>query len=432
MHGKMAMKNPKPKAESQQKPLSGIKVVDLTRVLAGPWSTQQLADLGADVIKVEKPGAGDDTRHWGPPFLNNEKVNNEKANNGQFDDTEALSAYFICANRGKRSIEIDIQTLDGQLLLQELVGKADVFIENFKSGSLKNYQLDYESLKKLNPKLIYCSITGYGSDGVARQRAGYDALIQAEAGLLSITGQASQKHFSETQTSERGATQQKKHFAKVGVAVADLFTGMYATQGILAALFKRQETNIGQLIEISLYDAQISMLANQASSYMISGKTPEPMGTAHPNIVPYQVFECSDNPVMIAVGTNQQFQNLCITLSLDELIDDKRVKDNKDRVHNRDWLISRLQTAFYGFERDDLLNKFKQLNVPASPVQDFNSLFSSDLLKQRNMVGAVTRDQQSIPIINNPLRFDQQQFTSSKSPPLLGEDTDEILKEWLG
>jgi len=387
------------------KPLDGVKILDLTRVLAGPICTQQLADLGADVVKVEKPQAGDDTRHWGPPFV---------------DEDRGLSAYFICANRGKRSIAVDIHSSAGQKLIHQLVAKADVFIENFKSDSLKDLSLDFLSIKKINPNIIYCSISGYGSEGQRAQTPGYDALIQAECGLMSLTGFSADSAINGYDLN-----------AKVGVAVVDLFTGMYASQAILAALLKRFREPKAQKIDISLYDTQLSLLANQASSYLVSHKIPTLMGTAHPNIVPYQMFQTQQNPIMIAVGNDTQFARLCEILNIADLAYDPKAKTNKQRVLHREWVIKTIQNACLTFKQTDLLEQLQQAQVPVAPLQNLQQLFDSSFLKQRNMLASFDKEGMQLPYMNSPILFDGVSNTSTRPPPFLDEDKESILEDWL-
>jgi crotonobetainyl-CoA:carnitine CoA-transferase CaiB-like acyl-CoA transferase len=386
--------------------LQDIKVLDLSRILAGPWASQTLADFGATVWKIEKPGAGDDTRHWGPPYLN-----------GGSED-ECLSAYFIAANRGKHSVGIDITQQQGQHLIIELARKADVLIENFKVGGLKKYGLDYSSLSEINPGLIYCSITGFGQTGPKANEAGYDAMIQASGGLMSVTGEPE----------AAGGKPQK-----VGVAVADLMAGMYATTGILAALNYRHLTGEGQHIDLSLLDTQIAMLANQGSNYLVSGKVPSRHGNGHPNIVPYQSFSCDDGEILLAVGNDQQFIKACTVLELAELAADDRFRTNSDRVVNRNSLVPILAKAFLTQSCQHWLELLQQVGVPCGPVNNIEQALNEPQVKHRNMLFDMAgNSKQKIPQIANPLKFSKLDLTYQLPPPLLGDSTQAVLSQELG
>ncbi len=385
--------------------LDGIKVLDLSRILAGPWASQVLADFGAIVWKIEKPFMGDDTRHWGPPYLIRES-------------TEAsLSAYFMTANRGKHSVCIDITQKQGQQLITELAKKADVLIENFKVGGLKKYGLDYDSLSRLNPELIYCSITGFGQTGPKASEAGYDAMIQATGGLMSITGDPE----------EAGGKAQK-----VGVAVTDLMTGMYATTGILAALNYRNITGMGQHIDVSLLDTQIAMLANQGMNYLVSGNVPKRHGNGHPNIVPYQTFTCNDGEIFLAVGNDEQFAKACHILGLSDLVQDHRFKSNPQRIKNRNALIPQLAKAFLTECCQYWLKSLHKVGVPCGPVNNVQQAFDDPQVKHRNMLfDLLDESHQKVPQIANPLKFSMSDLSYQLPPPILGASTEEVLTREL-
>ncbi len=385
--------------------LGGIKVLDLSRILAGPWASQALADFGATVWKIEKPGVGDDTRHWGPPYLNRESTE------------ESLSAYFIATNRGKQSICIDITHKQGQSLIIEMARKADIVIENFKVDGLKKYGLDYQSLCHINPSLIYCSITGFGQTGPRAHEAGYDAMIQATGGLMSITG---------------GSEEDGGKAQKVGVAVTDLMTGMYATTGILAALNYRNATGIGQHIDLSLLDTQIAMLANQGMNYLVSGNIPLRQGNSHPNIVPYQTFSCSDGEILLAVGNDQQFNKTCRLLGLADLQEDERFKSNSERVINRNSLIPKLAKVFMAHSCQHWLTLFHKEGVPSGPVNNIEQAMGEPQIKHRNMlIDLEGGNNQKVPQIANPLKFSKLDLSYQLPPPLLGSSTLEVLAHEL-
>lgn len=385
--------------------LEGIKVLDLSRILAGPWASQVLADFGATVWKIEKPGVGDDTRHWGPPYLKRES------------QPASLSAYFMVANRGKHSVCIDITQKKGQELIKKLAQKADVLIENFKVGGLEKYGLDYISLSQKNPALIYCSITGFGQTGPRAHEAGYDAMIQAAGGLMSITGEPQ---------SAGG------HPQKVGVAVTDLMTGMYATSGILAALNYRNKTGLGQHIDLSLLDTQIAMLANQGMNYMVSGNIPSRQGNGHPNIVPYQTFTCSDGEIFLAVGNDQQFNRACQILDLTVLAEDDRFKSNNARVMNRNVLIPQLAQVFLSDGCQHWLKLLKDAGVPCGPVNNIKQAMQDPQVKHRELIfDLVDENNHKVPQIANPLNFSQSALSYHTTPPLLGSSTQKVLNSEL-
>ncbi|MDB6181195.1 CaiB/BaiF CoA transferase family protein [Paracoccus fistulariae] len=366
-------------------PLSGLKVVELARILAGPWAGQILADLGAEVIKVEAP-EGDDTRRWGPPFIERE------------GDTSA--AYFHATNRGKQSVTADFRTPEGQQKVRDLVADADVVIENFKVGGLAKYGLDYDSLKALNPRLIYCSVTGFGQTGPYAHRAGYDYIIQGMSGLMSVTGDAD------------GQPQ------KVGVAVTDIFTGVYAAVGILAALYQRQGTGRGQQVDMALLDVATSVMANQAMNYLATGSAPRRMGNAHPNLVPYAVFDCADGWLIIAVGNDAQFRRLCALLGLPALGTAPDYATNAARVANRDSLTAQLSVVTKSWARDDLLAALEAEGVPAGPINDMKDVFADPQIIARGM----QIDAGGIPGVRLPIRFSDSELSLARSSPRLGQD----------
>ncbi|EEE44916.1 CaiB/BaiF CoA transferase family protein [Roseibium alexandrii] len=382
-------------------PLKGIKVVELARILAGPWIGQTLSDLGADVIKVEAP-QGDDTRGWGPPFLNTE--------GGEAGD----AAYFHSCNRGKRSITVDFRTEEGQEIVRRLVADADVLVENFKVGGLAKYGLDYESLSKVNPKLIYCSVTGFGQDGPYAHRAGYDFMIQGMGGIMDLTGDPD------------GAPQ------KIGVAFADIFTGLYGVIGVLAALRRRDETGEGEWVDMALLDAQVGVLANQALNYFVTGKTPKRLGNAHPNIVPYQVFSASDGHLIIAVGNDGQYKRLCGVLGRPELADDPKFATNAARVASRTELVAILTEETAARARDDLLAALEMEGVPAGPINSVEDVFEDKQINHREMkvdLPATDVDGGSVTSVRTPIRFKNGSLVLERAAPALGEHTAEILAE---
>jgi len=381
--------------------LQGIKVLDLSRILAGPWTTQNLADLGAEVIKVERPGSGDDTRGWGPPF-----VSRADASNAQD------AAYYFCANRGKRSITLDFTRAEGCKILLELVAQADVLVENYKVGGLKKYGLDYDSLSTLNPALIYCSITGFGQTGPYAQRPGYDALIQAMGGLMGITG-------------EPDGTPQK-----VGVAVVDILTGQYATSAILAALFQRTRTGVGQHIDVALLDVQVAMLANQASNYLLGGQVPQRLGSAHPSIVPYQPFACADGHVMLAIGNDSQFANFCAAADLHGASSDARFSTNAARVRNRLELAALIQPAMQTKTLDEWCEAGRQQNFPCGPINTVDRVFADPQVQARNMqIPLHSPDYGDLQLVANPVKMSASTTTATQPPPALGADTDAVLAQ---
>ncbi len=373
-------------------PLEGIRVIELARILAGPWAGQTLADLGADVIKVESP-EGDDTRRWGPPFIQAEG--------------EKTAAYFHATNRGKRSINCDFRTDEGQAVVRRLVADADVVIENFKVGGLVKYGLDYESLHKVNPRLIYCSITGFGQDGPYAHRAGYDFIIQGMSGLMSVTGPAD------------GQPQ------KVGVAVTDLFTGVYAATAILAALVQRGRTGEGQQIDMALLDVATSVMANQAMNYLASGTAPGLMGNAHPNLAPYAVFDCQDGWLILATGNDGQYQRLCKILKLDDMASAPAFLTNADRVTNRAALTERITEATRHWAKADLLAACEAEGVPGGPINTMAEVFADPQVIARGM--RITPEGR--PGVRSPMRFSGAELALDRPAPRLGQHQDEVLAQ---
>lgn len=383
-------------------PLNGVRVIELARILAGPWAGQVLADLGADVIKVESP-EGDDTRKWGPPFV-------------QSHDGENLSAaYYHSCNRGKRSIALDFSTPEGAETVRELVKTADVLIENFKLGGLKKYGLDYESLKAINPKLVYCSITGFGQTGPYAPRAGYDFIVQGMSGLMSITGPA-------------GGEPQK-----VGVAVTDIFTGLYSVIAIQAALRHAEATGQGQQIDMALLDTQMAVLANQNLNYLVSGKPPVQMGNAHPNISPYEVLPVSDGHFILAVGNDGQFRKFCGVVGLERLGDDPLYATNAARVANRTALRELIVPALLAFDQAGLLAKLEAAGVPAAPINDIGQAFADPQAIARGMRMDLDDGQgNTLPSVRSPFLLSQTPPRYDRPSPRLGEHTDEVLAELEG
>ncbi|NBT30321.1 MAG: CoA transferase [Rhodobacteraceae bacterium] len=370
-------------------PLSGLKVIELARILAGPWAGQTLADLGAEVIKVESP-EGDDTRQWGPPFVER--------------DGDRSAAYFHSCNRGKRSVTVDFRTAEGQETVRRLIADADIVIENFKVGGLTKYGLDYAALSAINPRLIYCSVTGFGQTGPYAHRAGYDYIIQGMSGLMSITGEPD------------GQPQ------KVGVAVTDIFTGVYSVVGILAALHQRAVTGKGQQIDMALLDVATAISANQGLNYLTTGKAPSRMGNAHPNLVPYQVFEASDGHLIIATGNDGQYRKLCVLLGLADLADDPRFLSNADRIANRAVLTDLLTAKTSQRTKIDLLATCEASGVPAGPINDMAEVFADPQVVARGM--QVTVD--GLPGVRTPISFSDAELAIGRASPKLGQDQDLI------
>lgn len=394
---------------SQPQSLAGVRVLDLSRVLAGPWCTQTLADLGAEVIKIERPlregAGGDDTRGWGPPFL--------KGRDGA-DTAEA--AYFLGTNRNKRSITVDIALPEGQALIRRLAAQCDVFIENFKVGDMARYGLDAASLRAEHPRLVYCSITGFGQSGPYRERAGYDYAIQGIGGLMSVTG--------ERDDLPGGGPQ------KVGVAVADLFTGMYATVAILAALRHRDATGEGQAIDMALLDTQVAMLANLGSNYLATGVPPRRVGNAHQNIVPYQVFETSDGHLILAVGNDGQFAKFCDIAGCPGLATDPRFARNADRVRHREALVPMLAAILKTRSKKDWLGALEAAKVPCGAINNLEEVFADPHVVAREMTVSMPHPQSdALRLVASPMKFSGTPVQYRRPPPLLGEHTDEVLRE---
>ena len=376
-------------------PLAGLRVLDLSRVLAGPWATQILADFGAQVIKVEKPGEGDDTRGWGPPFITNP------------DGSKGDAAYFLSTNRGKWSVEIDMASVEGQKLIRELAAKSDIVMENFKVGGLKKYGLDYESLKAVNPRLIYCSLTGFGQTGPYAQRAGYDFMIQGMGGIMSVTGQPDGMPGAEPM--------------KIGVAFADIFTGLYCTIGIQAALFHRERTGEGQHIDVALLDSQVGVLANQALNYLVGGTAPTRLGNAHPHIVPYQTFATKDGHIIMAVASDRQFK------------EDERFKLNRGRVVNRAELIPMLVEPMKTRTTSEWVQAFESAAIPCGPINTIDQVFANEQVLARGLQIGLTRDDGvQVPGVANPIVFSETPIQYDKAPPRLGDGTEKVLREELG
>ncbi|MCA0900990.1 CaiB/BaiF CoA transferase family protein [Microbulbifer agarilyticus] len=389
-------------------PLSHLKVLDLSRILAGPWASQVLADFGAEVIKIERPGKGDDTRHWGPPYLQDVEGK----------DT-ADAAYYLSANRGKKSITVDITKPEGQALIKELVQQCDILLENYKVGGLAKYGLDYASIRAINPRIIYCSITGFGQTGPYAQRAGYDAMIQGMGGLMSITG---------VPEGQPGAGPQK-----VGVAVADLMTGMYAVSGILAAVVHREQTGEGQHIDLALLDTQVAWLANQAQNYLVSGTSPERQGTAHPNIVPYQAVPASDGYFMLAVGNDTQFQKFCQIAGLDAVAQDPAYTTNQGRVKAREILVPLVEAATAAKPAAWWLEKLSDAHVPCGPINNLEQVFADPQVQARGMVVEQPHPEAgTVRTVRNPLGFSASPLAYQDAPPTLGQHTQAVLTDELG
>jgi len=387
------------------KALEHLRVLDLTRVLAGPWCTQLLADLGADVIKVERPGSGDDTRAWGPPYLKDAQGH---------DTTEA--AYYLSANRGKRSVTVDISKAEGQQLLRRLAGKSDIVVENYKVGQLAKYGLDYAALSALNPRLIYCSITGFGQDGPYRDRAGYDFIIQAMGGFMSITG--------ERDDLPGGGPQ------KAGVAVSDLMTGMYATVAILAAVAQRERTGAGQYIDMALLDTMIAMLANMNMNYLVTGRAPGRAGNAHQNIVPYQVFAAADGHVVIAVGNDSQYARFCEIAGRPDLATDPRYTKNAERVRNRAVLVPLLEAIVRERPAAFWTERLEAAGVPCGPINSIaQALADPQAVARAIRIDLPHPTAGTVPLVGMPIRMSTSKPDYRRPPPLLGEHTDEVLRE---
>ncbi|MGE0679682.1 MAG: CaiB/BaiF CoA transferase family protein [Candidatus Binatia bacterium] len=378
-------------------PLEGFRILDLSRILAGPYCSMLLGDLGAEVIKVERPGVGDDTQAWGPPFAAGE------------------SAYYLCANRNKKSITVNLKSLDGQEIIRQLARVSDVLIENFKVGELTELGLDYDQLKELNPGLVYCSITGYGQTGPDKDLPGYDFIIQGRGGIMSITGEAEGEPM------------------KVGVAVVDVTAGLFAANAIQAALLARARTGRGQAIDIALLDAQVAWLANVASNYLVSGKRPERFGNGHPTIVPYQSFRARDGFFCLAVGNDSQWRRLCAMLGRSELAEDARFATNPARVQNRELLIPLLQEVFATADIAQWLREIAAAGIPCGPVQSIDQVFADPQVLQREMMWTVPHPTaNAVRLVGSPLKLSDTPVALRSHPPLLGEHTDDVLTGLLG
>ncbi|HZN26883.1 MAG TPA: CaiB/BaiF CoA-transferase family protein [Burkholderiales bacterium] len=393
---------------TRRSPLSGIRVLDMSRILAGPWVGQLLADLGAEVIKVERPGTGDDTRAWGPPFL--------KDRDGK--DT-AESAYYLCTNRGKKSVTLDISKPDGQAIARELADASDILLENYKVGDLERYGLAYEHLSTRNPKLIYCSITGFGQTGPYRDRAGYDFMIQGMGGLMSFTG--------ERDDLPGGGPQ------KVGVAVADLMTGMYSCVAILAALHERKTSALGQHIDMALLDSQVAWLANQNTNYLIGGEPPERMGNAHPNVMPYQTFKTRDGDLILAIGNDSQFRRFCVAAGIPEVGEDSRFLDNSARLENRQACVDAIAPAIRKKTTAEWIATLEPIGVPCGPINRLDQVYADPQVRHRGLRIDVPHPLAgTVPLVANPIKYSRTPIAYDMPPPLLGQHTEEVLSSLLG
>jgi len=389
--------------------LAGIKVLDLSRVLAGPWCTQTLADLGADVVKIERPLVGDDTRHWGPPFLHDAS-----------GEATPQGAYFACCNRNKRSVTIDMATPDGQALLQRMAAQADVLVENFKVGGLAAYGLDYASLAASNPRLVYCSVTGFGQDGPYARRAGYDLMVQAMSGMMSITGRADDVPGGGPQ--------------RVGVALTDTFTGMYAATAILAALHARHRTGRGQHIDMSLLDVGMAVLANQSTGYLNTGEVPGRQGNTHPSLAPYQDFPTADGSMLLAIGNDGQFARFCEAVDRPEWSADERYRTNVQRVRNRATLIPAMEDITRLRTTAEWIALFEDKAVPCGPINDIGQAFADPQVQARGLARTLPRAAgdgiEQVAVVASPLRLSEHPPVLRHAPPALGQHTDEVLAEW--
>ncbi len=389
-------------------PLSHIRVLDLSRVLAGPWASQFLADMGAEVIKIERPVHGDDTRGWGPPFAREPNA-----------DDPGISAYFACANRGKQSVTVDMAHPKGQELIRQLAAKSDVLIENFKVGGLAKYGLDYASLKAINPRLVYCSITGFGQTGPYAPRAGYDFLVQAMGGLMSVTG--------EPDGVPGGGP------VKVGVAISDQMAGMNALAAILTALLKRERTGEGEYIDVALLDSTVAALVNQASTYLVAGTVPQRMGNAHPTVVPYQAFRTADGHIILAIGNDGQFQRFCAAAGIEHLATDERYRTNAARIVNRDMLIPAMADVIEQRTSADWIALLEARAVPCGPINTIDQVFADPQVTARGMRRVLEHETAGpLAVVANPVRMASHDTTAAKAPPLLGENTQGVLSDVLG
>ena len=384
------------------KPLAGLRVLELARILAGPWAGQLLADLGADVVKVERKGAGDDTRGWGPPFVEG------------VDGKPIGSAYFHGANRGKRSVEVDFDSEDGKRIVRKLAARSDILIENFKVGGLAKFGLDYQSLKDECPRLIYCSVTGFGQDGPYAKRAGYDLMAQGMGGIMDLTGMADGEP------------------TRIGIPVSDIFTGVYSAVGILAALAQREKTGKGCYIDTALVNSTVGVLSNQALNFLVSGNVPKRIGNAHANIVPYQVFPVADGYAIVATGNDNQYVKFCNALGAPELATNPDYKDNTSRLKHRAELIGKLSALTAAMKRDELLQKLEAQGVPAGPINNLEQVFDDPQVKHRGMqlsLPSKAAKNGAIPGVRSPIVIDGWKAASERPAPLLGEHTAEVLRE---
>ncbi len=385
-------------------PLNGFRVLDLSRILAGPWASQMLADLGAEVIKIERPGSGDDTRGWGPPYIPD-----------QSGDATGEAAYFHAANRGKQSVCVDMSKPEGQQLIQQLAAHCDVFIENFKVGGLKKYDLDYESMKRINPRLVYCSITGFGQSGPYAERAGYDFMIQAMGGMMSVTGEASGQPM------------------KIGVALADVLTGLYAANAIQAALIHQKNSGAGQYIDMALLDVQVATLANQAMNFLASGESPKRRGNSHPNIVPYQAFQTADGHIILAVGNDAQFERFCKLSGSGELAADERYRNNSGRVRFRDDLVPKVAAIMLQKSSADWLVALNAEGIPCGPINDIEQVFADPQVRHRGLQLELDHlEAGRVASVANPIKMSLTPIQYDRAPPLLGQHTREVLTRLLG
>ena len=384
-------------------PLSGFRVLDLSRILAGPWASQMLADLGAEVIKIERPGNGDDTRAWGPPYMPDEA-----------GESSGEAAYFHCANRGKKSVCIDMSSPGGQALIKDLACQSDVLIENFKVDGLKKYGLNYDSLKNINPKLVYCSITGFGQTGPYADRAGYDFMIQAMGGMMSVTGETDGEPM------------------KIGVALADVLTGLYSANAVQAALIHQLKTGEGQYIDMALLDVQVATLANQAMNYLATGVNPKRLGNAHPNIVPYQAFQTADGFIILAVGNDAQFQRFCELVERDDLIADKCYQTNSLRVKNRENLVPIVVEIMMAKTTQDWLIELNQRGIPCGPINRIDQVFDDPQIQHRGMRQSLDHPLAGkVASVANPINLSETPIEYDLAPPVLGQHTDDVLQSIL-
>jgi len=385
-------------------PLKGFRVLDLSRILAGPWASQMLADLGAEIIKIERPGSGDDTRGWGPPYMPDRS-----------GEATSEAAYFHGTNRGKQSVCIDMSQPDGQALIRDLAKDCDVLIENFKVGGLKKYNLDYPALKRINPRLVYCSITGFGQTGPYADRAGYDFMIQAMGGMMSVTGEADGLPM------------------KIGVALADVLTGLYAANAIQAALIHQQKTGEGQTIDMALLDVQVATLANQAMNYLATGNSPGRLGNAHPNIVPYQAFQTADGYIILAIGNDAQFERFCDLANCSELVADERFRSNSNRVKYRETLVPQVVQIMLQKSSLEWLDALNERGIPCGPINSVEQVFADPQVQHRGMQLELDHPVAGkVASVANPIKLSDTPVEYQQAPPMLGEHTNTVLSSLLG